>query len=776
MKPLSPSIDIAWQIAAWEASTAAFQFIEKEHLVIGILSLEKVLAGKPEKAGLDRQQWDRMMGEYAALKEVLRSMELDPAQFRRELRGRLGNGSFQHTEKVIHRSPECKAYFQVAEKLAGNTPEISALHLLAAIVGDPGTLLGQLLLDASVNNAELKKHLLESTAHGDQPSADAEIPKEKCHSFLEHFGRDLTKAARDGKLGPFVGRRNELLQLIQTLARNTKNNPVLVGEAGVGKTAIVEALAMRIIEGKGPDFLKESRIVELNMGTLVAGTKYRGEFEERLTRIVQETTAQKEIILFIDELHTLVGSGKVGDSLDAANILKPALARGELRLIGATTIAEYRRHIEADPALERRFERVIVEEPSRDECIEMLKGIRGKLEKHHGCVISDDSLVRAVDLSIRFDSDHRLPDKAIDLLDRAGASMQAPVLTVLPGEKFVAGEVTGALVAKMLSAKTGIPHEVISGHLQGGFKKLLQGLKERLGKRIVGQVEAVRKVAQRLLIAYSDISSRRGPLAVFLFLGPSGVGKTELAKALADELFGSERNLIRLDMSEFMEEHSVAKLVGSPPGYVGYEEEGQLTGKIRTKPYSILLLDEVEKAHPKVFDLFLQLFDEGRITDAKGRTVDAKNCIVIMTSNISREKVQRLGFGAQEAGEKTGDDVPELKKIFRPELLNRIDEKIMFCSLDMEDIRAILTPMLDEISSALENRHSVTLEIDDEVVDFLIEKGFSPEYGARELRRVVETELESKIAEELINAETASTGLRAVLLDGAIVLMEEDAP
>jgi len=749
-------------------------FIEKEHLVIGIMSLEKVLAGKPEKVVLDRQQWDIMMGEYAALKEVLRSTELDPAQFRRELRGRLGNGSFQHTEKVIHRSPECKSFFQVAEEIAGNAPEISTLHLLAAIVGDPGTLLGQLLLDASVNNAEFRRQLLERAAQG-YPAADAEMQREQPHSFLERFGRDLTQSARDGRLGPFVGKREELLQVIQTLARSTKNNPVLVGEAGVGKTAIVEALAMRIIEGKVPEFIKGSRIVELNMGTLVAGTKYRGEFEERLTGILRETTAQKGVILFIDELHTLVGTGKVGDSLDAANIMKPALARGELRLIGATTIDEYRLHIETDAALERRFERVLVEEPSRDECIEMLRGIRSKLEKHHGCVISDESLVSAVDLSIRFDSDHRLPDKAIDLLDRAGASMQAPVLTVMPGEKYVAGEVTGALIAKVLSTKTGIPHEVISGHLEGGFKKLLQGLNERLGKRIVGQVEAVRKVAQRLLIAYSDISSRRGPLAVFLFLGPSGVGKTELAKALADELFGNERNLIRLDMSEFMEEHSVAKLVGSPPGYVGYEEEGQLTGKLRTKPYSILLLDEVEKAHPKLFDLFLQLFDEGRITDAKGRTVDAKNCIVIMTSNISKEKVQRLGFGVQEAGEEPVD-VPELKKFFRPELINRIDEKIMFRSLDREDIRAILAPMLDEMSRALEKRHSVSLEIDDEVVDFLIEKGFSPEYGARELRRVVETELESKIAEELINAETARTGLRAVLLDGAIVLMEEDAP
>jgi ATP-dependent Clp protease ATP-binding subunit ClpC len=769
MKPHSPSTATTWQIAAWEASSAAFQFIEKEHLVIGILSLEKVLADKPEEMSLNQQQWDQMMTEYTALREVSQTVELDMTSLRRELRKRLGNGSYQHTEKVIHRSPDCKAFFQIADELAGNAQEVSALHLLAAIVGEPGTMIGQLLLEASVNHAELKKQLLERATQGHQLPADAKMPEEKPNSFLERFGRDLTQAARDGKLGPFVGRRNELLQVIQTLARNTKNNPVLVGEAGVGKTAIVEALAMRITEGKGPDFLKESRIFELNMGALVAGTKYRGEFEERLTRIVQETTARKEIILFIDELHTLVGTGKVGDSLDAANIMKPALARGELRCIGATTIAEYRRHIESDPALERRFEKIIVEEPSRDECIEMLKGIRGTLEKHHGCVISDGAVTSAVDLSIRFDSDHRLPDKAIDLMDRAGANLQAPVLTMLHGKADAVGEVTEALIAVVLAMKTGIPREVISGHLEGGFKTLLKNLNENLAQRVIGQDEAIQRVSHRLLLAYSGIAKRSGPLAVFLFLGPSGVGKTELAKSLAAELFGNDSAMIRLDMSEFMEEHSIAKLVGSPPGYVGYEEEGQLTGKLRTKPYSILLLDEVEKAHPKVFDLFLQLFDEGRITDAKGRTVDAKNCIVIMTSNINQNKMKKLGFGAQDGQEKS-EEIPELKKFFRPELLNRIDEKIMFRGLEREDIRAILATMLEAISHSMEKRHGVTLEIDESAVDFLIEKGYSPEYGVRELRRVVEMELEAKIAERLIQTGETPTSLKAVLQDGAIAL------
>jgi ATP-dependent Clp protease ATP-binding subunit ClpA len=374
-----------------------------------------------------------------------------------------------------------------------------------------------------------------------------------------------------------------------------------------------------------------------------------------------------------------------------------------------------------------------------------------------------------VDLSIRFDSDHRLPDKAIDLLDRAGATLQAPVLTMLHGKADAGGEVTEALIAVVLAMKTGIPREVISGHLEGGFKTLLQNLNENLAQRVIGQDEAIQRVSHRLLLAYSGIVKRSGPLAVFLFLGPSGVGKTELAKSLAAEMFGNDSAMIRLDMSEFMEEHSIAKLVGSPPGYVGYEEEGQLTGKLRTKPYSILLLDEVEKAHPKVFDLFLQLFDEGRITDAKGRTVDAKNCIVIMTSNINQSKMKKLGFGAQDGQEKS-EDIPELKKFFRPELLNRIDEKIMFRSLEREDIRAILATMLEAISYSMEKRHGVTLEIDENAVDFLIEKGYSPEYGARELRRVVEMELEAKIAERLIQTGKTPARLKAVLKDGAIAL------
>ena len=756
MKHLSIAVDTAWRLAVWEASAANSEFIEKEHAVIGLLSLEKVATGKPDDMKLNREQWNSVRAEWAAMKEVFAVCSLDATSLRRELRKRIEKGLHQRSENVIHRSTECKAFFQIADALAGETDTVSTLHLFAAITGEPGYLLGLLFRDHAVTPADLKVKLLERAALGFKVPVEDGPQKEQPKSFLAKFGKDLTLSARDGKLGPFVGRREELLQVIQTLARSSKNNPVLVGEPGVGKTAVVEALAVRLVEGKVPEFLQGSRIIELNMGVLVAGTSYRGEFEERLTGIIREATEQKDVILFIDEIHTLIGTGKVGGSMDAAQILKPALARGELRCIGATTIAEYRKHIETDAALERRFEKVIVEEPSRDECIEMLKGIREKLENHHGCTIDDDAIGSAVELSIRFDSDHRLPDKAIDLLDRAGAKQQAPRLTMV-GQKSSIGTINAESIADVLANKLGMPRDIISGHLGSNFKSHLHGLAVRLKERIIGQDVAVDSVAQRLIMAYSGISARKGPLGVFLFLGPSGVGKTELARSLAFELFGNDSAMIRLDMSEYREEHSTSKLVGSPPGYVGYDEEGQLTGKLRTKPYSILLLDEVEKAHPKIFDIFLQLFDEGRITDAKGRTVDASNCIIILTSNIRPSKAKKLGFGAQDEPPKP-DDIPELKQFFRPELLNRLDEQILFNSLDKDHIQRILEPILNDICERIKQQHDITLEIAQEVKEMLAEKGYKPEFGARELRRVVERELDMKLADKLM----ASGGYKPV--------------
>jgi len=769
MKPLSIAVDTAWRLAVWEASAAKSQFIEKEHAAIGLLSLGKVASGKPDDMKLNREQWNSIRAEWDAMREMFAACAIDATVLRRELRKRIGEGSHQHTENVIHRSSECKAFFQIATALAGDAETVSALHLLAAIVGEPGDILGSLLRDHAVAPADLKAKLLERITQGFKVPVEEGPVKATPKSFLVKFGKDITQAARDGKLGPFVGRRDELLQVIQTLARNTKNNPVLVGEAGVGKTAVVEALALRLVDGKVPEFMQGSRIIELSMGVLVAGTSYRGEFEERLVGIIREATEQKDVILFIDEIHTLIGTGKVGGSMDAAQILKPALARGDLRCIGATTITEYRKHIESDAALERRFEKVIIEEPSRDDCIEMLKGIRGKLEEHHGCLIDNDAISSAVDLSIRFDSDHRLPDKAIDLLDRAGAKQQAPRLTMI-GQNQSIETVTKESIADILAIKLGMPRDIISGHLGDNFKVHLQGLADRLKQRVIGQNAAIDSVAQRLVMAYSGISARKGPLGVFLFLGPSGVGKTELARSLAFELFGSDSAMIRLDMSEYREEHSTSKLIGSPPGYVGYDEEGQLTSKLRTKPYSILLLDEAEKAHPKVFDLFLQLFDDGRITDAKGRTVDASNCIIILTSNIKPGKAKRLGFGAQNEPPKP-DDIPELKQFFRPELLNRLDEQILFNSLEKKDIKQILKPILLAICTRIKEQHGITLEIAAEVKNLLAEKGYKPEYGARELRRVVERELEMKLAEKILNFNGVKKTWRVVFDQQQLVIV-----
>jgi len=742
MKDLSVGANLTWQMAAMEAGAARFQFIEADHIFIGIYSLEKILVLNPEDSGLNPQAHKALKNEHATLQGLMKSSGLDTTQMRRMMRKRLVTGKYEHTEKVIHRSEACKKIFNRAYELASSSEEISCLHLLAAILEKPGANVSYVLNESGIGSDNLLKQILTIIDKGYK--AD-----ESKTSYLDRYGRDLTQAARNSKLGPFVGRRNELLQVIQTLARSMKNNPVLVGEAGVGKTAIVEALAVRAVQGKDSQVLGGKRIIELNMGALIGGTKYRGEFEERLTKIIEEACSNPHIIIFIDEIHNLVGAGRAEGSMDAANIMKPVLARGELSCIGATTISEYRRYIESDPALERRLEKIIVNEPTMDEAIEILKGIRPKWEKHYNRRITDRALEAAVDLSIRFDVDHYLPDKAVDLVDKAGARMQIPFLSMMPNrkgteirqnaisDKAMDDEVTEFTIAQVLSDKIGVPLEIITGHLEGTGSRLLE-LNSFLKKRIISQDEAVDRVSQRLLMAHAGIGKKRGPLAVFLFLGPTGVGKTELAKSLAEFLFGTKANLIRLDMSEFMEEHSVAKLIGSPPGYVGHEEEGQLTGKLRTKPYSVVLLDEIEKAHPRIFDLFLQVFDEGRITDSKGKTVDAKNSIFIMTSNIQPETVKKLGFFAKEEKE-TKDVLPEsVKQFFRPEFINRIDEQIVFRLLDEDDISKILETILNEISEGIKERYDTTLEVTEEAKKYLAHKGYSPQYGVRELRRTVE--------------------------------------
>jgi ATP-dependent Clp protease ATP-binding subunit ClpC len=764
MKKLSFGANMAWKFAANEAVVAHSEFIEPDHILIGICSLEKIdLSSATEE--LDSLSQKALELETSTIDDILGSFELDSTLLRRSIRQRLGKGNARNAEKIIHRSSACKQIFQRACEIADADIEITSLHLLSAILDNPSTTISNVLEESSVKPGVFLGRVQEvlqpqMRIDGEPMRVQPGMPKlaQKGTHFLDRYGRDLNQAAREGKLGPFIGRRPELLQIIQTLARRSKNNPILVGEAGVGKTAVVEALAIRAVEGKDAQVLGGKRIIELNMGALVGGTKYRGEFEERLTHLLDEVRTNTEVILFIDEIHNVVGAGSAEGSMDAANLIKPALSRGELRCIGATTITEYRRYIEADPALERRFEKIIINEPSPEESLEILKGLRGKWEEHHQVQITDQALQAAVDLSIRFDGDHQLPDKAIDLVDKAGARIQVPLLSMRPRSKRADdlkafGEVNDRTIAQVLSEKIGVPLEVITGHLDGTEKSRLLELEAFLKTRIIGQDDAVQRVCQRLLMAQTGLADRHGPLAVFLFLGPSGVGKTELARSLAMFLFGSDSDMIRLDMSEYMEEFSISKMIGSPPGYVGHEEEGQLTGQLRTKPYSVVLLDEIEKAHPRVFDLFLQVFDDGRLTDSKGRTADAKNAIFIMTSNISTAKHAGMGFMPSE---QVSDDIlKEIAKRFRPEFINRLDDQIIFRALDESDIRKILKPMLENINENLQEKYHVTLKVKEEAEKFLVQAGYSPKYGARELHRTVEKFVQIPLSELILSGKLA---------------------
>jgi ATP-dependent Clp protease ATP-binding subunit ClpC len=761
MRELSVGANVAWKIAASEAAAAKYHFIEIGHIFIGIFSLGKVVSLGQEGSGLTSGDFAVVQEEYNGLQAVMENGDLDMTEGRRRMRRILGTGSYKHTEQVIHRSESCKKMFSSAAELAPSSGSVSSLHLLASIMAYPGERILQALgldenaLPALINALKDPKQRLKAD-HG-------------VTAFLDKFGRDLTRAARDNKLGPFVGRRNEQLQVLQTLARSMKNNPVLVGEPGVGKTAIVEALAVRAIHGKNAEVLGGKRVFELNMGAIVAGTKFRGEFEERLTKILSEIRSHPEIILFIDEIHMIVGAGAAGDSMDAANLLKPALARGEIKCIGATTITEYRKHIETDPALERRFEKIIVNEPSRDEAIETLKGIRPKWEQHFNRRITDKALEAAVDLSTKFDKDHYLPDKAIDIVDKAGARLQVPFLSVAPGAKADimsqgADEVTEATVAVVLSEKMGLPLEIVTGQIEGTQGSRLLNLSSFLKRRLIGQDEAIERITQRLITAHAGIGKKAGPLAVFLFLGPTGVGKTELAKSLAEFFCGNESHLIRFDMSEYMEEHSVSKLIGSPPGYVGHDDEGQLTGKLRTKPYAVVLLDEVEKAHPRILDLFLQVFGDGRITDAKGRTIDATNAIFIMTSNLYpvRQRQKKIGFIEEQQKSEEKEVKLEVEGFFRPELLNRVDEQIVFRQLGKEDARAILAGIISELFEDVARRYKIKLRITEKAMDFVIHKGYDPRFGVRELRRTVERLIQAPLSNLVLTEKTTAQNFWAV--------------
>ena len=640
MIEFSVGVNLAWQIAANEAARANCEYIEKEHLMIGLCSLEKLLSSNTTLQSLDVGTLNKLHQETAIITQLFRENGIEPRLVRRHLRERIGISTYKRTERVIHRSVICRAVFHRASLFASvaSNVEVRCIHLLAAILEEPGediasalTGLGltiEKLVDA-VNRVTIGETALPPEGH---PNSSNSGPIKKTDlDLLCRYGRDLTALAREGKLAPVIGRREEMLQVVRTLGRRRKNNPVLIGEAGVGKSAIVEGLAQRIAAGKS---LPGKRIVELNLAGLIAGTKYRGEFEERLTDLIHELRAHTEVIVFLDEIHTLVGAGQTTGSLDAGNILKPALARGEIACIGATTIAEYRKHIEKDTALERRFQPVRVNEPSPEETLAILQGLLQKFGEHYGITIEPEALQAAINLSIRYITDRQLPDKAVDVLDDACALVKTPTLTVRAGEDH--GQlcppalVTKETVAEVISNWRGIP----VAKLTETQASRLMHLEEVLRQRVIGQERAIQLVSARIRRARVGLADECRPLGVFLFLGPTGVGKTELAKAVAEALFDSENELIRLDMSEYQEKHAVSKLIGAPPGYVGYEEEGQLTRELRSKPYCVVLLDEAEKAHPEIWDLFLQVFENGRLTDSKGCTIVARHAIFIMTSNL----------------------------------------------------------------------------------------------------------------------------------------------
>lgn len=639
---------------------------------------------------------------------------------------------------------------------------------------------------------------------------------------LDEFGTDLTLAASEQRLDPVVGREKEIERVIQILARRTKNNPVLIGEPGVGKTAIAQGLAIRIVDGEVPDILENKKIIQLDMGLLVAGTKYRGEFEERLKKIMDEIRSAGNIILVIDEMHTLIGAGAAEGAIDAANILKPALSRGEIQVIGATTLDEYRKHVEKDSALERRFQSVIIEQPSVEEAIQIIKGLKSKYEEHHKLNISDEAIVAAVELSVKFVTERFLPDKAIDVIDEASSKVRLNVSSLPPEGKEYEKELKATIkdkeeairnqefekasdlrdveaqikdkirelsnqwrdtqdankptvgveeVAAVISTITGIPVTKIT---EGESARLLK-LEETLHSRVIGQNEAVVAISRAIRRARVGLKSPNRPIGSFIFSGPTGVGKTELAKALAEAIFGSEDNMVRIDMSEFMEKHTTSKLIGSPPGYVGYDDGGHMTEIIRKKPYSVVLFDEIEKAHPDVFNIMLQILDDGRLTDSKGRHINFKNTIIIMTSNVGASMItstQKLGFATADDGKKDKYDklkdtvMEEMKKSFRPEFLNRIDDIIVFAHLSKEEIREIVDLMLKDLLKRLDER-KLSIEVGDDVKDYLAKEGYSEAYGARPLRRVIQKKIEDTLAEEILSGKYQEN-------DVLIMSMQED--
>ena len=781
----------ALQISESAARSWKHSYIGTEHILVGLLKEQQGTAGKIlEEFGVDPEKLETLITQLIAPSGVLVA------------------------EKSAGYSPRAQKIKEQAVKEAEKQKEEQAgtEHLLLAMLRETDCVGTRLLYTMGVNIQKLYSAVL-SAAEIDSNSTLEELQMQKKQKenknsttpTLDQYSRDLTAMAADGKLDPVVGREKEIARLIQILSRRTKNNPCLVGEPGVGKTAIVEGLAQRIISGMVPDSVKNKRVVVLDLSGMVAGSKYRGEFEERIRNVINEVRSNQGILLFIDELHTIIGAGGAEGALDASNILKPSLSRGEIQLIGATTLEEYRKYIEKDAALERRFQPVTVEEPSEEETLEILKGLRPYYEQHHGVAIEDSALEAAVKMSVRYINDRFLPDKAIDIIDEAASKVRLGGYHVTPEmdvlelklreiqndkekavkaadlsmakelqarqreiEAEIAGykekeerrnkrkkiSVTESSVADIISDWTKIPVQ----RLTEGETRRLARLEKELHKRVIGQDEAVKSVAQAVKRGRVGLKDPNRPIGSFLFLGPTGVGKTELSKALAEAVFGSEQAMIRVDMSEYMEKHSVSKLIGSPPGYVGYDEGGQLSEKVRRNPYSVLLFDEIEKAHPDVFNILLQVLDDGHITDAHGRKVDFKQTIIIMTSNAGAQSIiepKKLGFMSNQDEKQDYDRMKsgvmeEVRRLFKPEFLNRIDEIMVFHPLNKSHIKKIVNIMLKKLEKRCREQLEIELKITESVREFLAESGFDSKYGARPLRRAIQTKLEDPMANALL--------------------------
>jgi ATP-dependent Clp protease ATP-binding subunit ClpC len=792
-------------LAQEEARTLKHNYIGTEHILLGLLREEEGLAAR-----------------------VLESLDITTERVRSQVVRIVGSGE-EVTSGQIPFTPRAKKVLELAlrEALSLGHNYIGTEHILLGLVRENEGVAARILLDFDADSDKIRNEVIRMLSgpggrrQGGGGGGQGEGAGKKSSKLLDQFGRNLTKLAEEGKLDPVIGRETEIERIMQILSRRTKNNPVLLGEPGVGKTAVVEGLAAKINSGEVPELLRNKQIYTLDLAALVAGSKYRGEFEERLKKVMKEITQRGDIILFIDELHNLVGAGAAEGAIDAASILKPALARGELQTIGATTLDEYRKYLERDSALERRFAQIRVDQPSVEDTVKILEGLRERYEQHHKVNITDDALKAAAELADRYISDRFLPDKAIDLIDEAASRMRIKSMSAPPvyrdleeevektrrekesaieaqefekaanlrdserqlttrkrqledewseGDATERPDVGEEEIADIVSMWTGIPVFKLT---EAETKKLIR-MEEELHKRVIGQEVAITAVSKAIRRSRAGIKDPKRPSGSFIFLGPSGVGKTELARTLAEFLFGDEEALVRIDMSEYMEKHAVSRLVGSPPGYIGYDEGGQLTEAVRRKPYSVLLLDEIEKAHPDVFNILLQILEDGRLTDAQGRTVDFRNAIVIMTSNIGASEIAKntsIGFTvADETGMSYGDMknriMGDLKKVFRPEFLNRIDEVIVFHKLAKEEVKEIVDLMINRVRVQVAE-HELQLELSDESKDLLVDKGWDPSMGARPLRRAIQRYIEDPLADEVLR--------QGPMVPGSTVVVERDA-